>query len=255
MSGSDSFVRGMSAWNEDDDAVLDRYRLWQLDLISPYLGRTVLEVGAGNGRFALAAHRQGRSFDRYLALEPGAHFFAGLEKVQHAIPHFTVENAVIDALPAACTGAFDTVLSIHVMEHVEDDEAFLRDCLDKASPDGYVVVLVPALNALYSDLDRKIGHYRRYDKPMMRDLARRAGGELLVNRYDNLIGVLGWYWICKVRGIDYHTDENKSALKGSFGFFSRYVLPITSAIERIVSPPIGLNLTAVLRRRATITAR
>jgi hypothetical protein len=31
MSGSDQFVRGMSAWSEDDDAVLDRYRLWQLD--------------------------------------------------------------------------------------------------------------------------------------------------------------------------------------------------------------------------------
>ena len=250
MSDSDQFVRGMSAWSEDDDAVLDRYRLWQLDLISPYLGRTVLEVGAGNGRFANVAHQEGRSFDRYLALEPGTHFFTGLQKLQRAIPNFKVEDSVIDALPASCTAAFDTVLSIHVMEHVEDDEAFLRQCLEKVSANGFVVILVPALNALYSDLDRKIGHFRRYDKPMMRELARRAGAELLVNRYDNLIGVLGWYWICKVRGVDYHTAENKKALKGSFGFFSRYVLPVMSAVEKHVSPPIGLNLTAVLRRKA-----
>lgn len=240
----------MSAWSEDDDAVLDRYRLWQLDLISPYLGRTVLEVGAGNGRFANAAHQQGRSFDRYLALEPGEHFFRGLQKLQHAIPNFSVEHSVIDALPPACAGAFDTVMSIHVMEHVQDDEGFLRQCLDKASASGYVVVLVPALNALYSDLDKKIGHFRRYDKPMMRELARRVGAELLVNRYDNMIGVLGWYWICKVRRIDYHTAENKKALKGSFDFFSRYVLPVTSTVEKHVSPPIGLNLTAVFRRKA-----
>ena len=109
---------------------------------------------------------------------------------------------------------------------------------------------MPALNALYSDLDKKIGHFRRYDKPMMRELARRAGAELLVNRYDNMIGVLGWYWICKVRGIDYHTAENKKALKGSFSFFSRYVLPVMSTVEKHVSPPIGLNLTAVFRRKA-----
>ena len=249
MTGSDQYVRGMSAWNEDDDAVLDRYRLWQLDLIAPYLGQRVLEVGAGNGRFAHAAHLQGRTFARYVALEPGEHFFKGLQKLERAIPNFDVRNTVIDALPADCRGAFDTVLSIHVMEHVEDDEAFLRQCLDRVSPSGHVVILVPALNALYSDLDRRIGHFRRYDRAMMRDLARRAGADLVVNRYDNLIGVIGWYWICKVRGIDYHTAENKKALKGSFAFFSRWVLPIMSAIEKRVSPPIGLNLTAVLRKK------
>jgi SAM-dependent methyltransferase len=250
MPDTDRFVRGMSAWSEDDDAVLDRYRLWQLDLVSPYLGPTVLEVGAGNGRFAHGAHRQGRAFDRYLALEPGEHFFQHLQKLQHVVPHFSAACSTIDALPPSCTGAFDTVLSIHVMEHVQDDEGFLRQCLDKARPSGYVVALVPALNALYSTLDEKIGHFRRYDKPMIRELARRAGAEILVNRYDNMIGVPGWYWICKVRGIDYHTAAHKKSLKGSFRFFSRYVLPITSFVEKHVSPPFGLNLTAVFRRKA-----
>lgn len=250
MPETDPFVRGMSAWSEEDDAVLDRYRRWQLDLISPHLGRRVLEVGAGNGRFAHVAHQQGRAFDRYLALEPGEHFFKGLEKLRQAIPNFTVENTVIDRLPAACSAAFDTVLSIHVMEHVEDDAAFLEQCLDKVNAAGAVVILVPAVSALYSELDRKIGHFRRYDKARMRELARLANAELVVNRYDNLIGVLGWWWICKVRGIDYHTANNKQALKGAFSFFSQYVLPVMSAIEQRVSPPIGLNLTAVFRRKA-----
>lgn len=240
----------MSAWTEDDDAVLDRYRTWQLSLIAPYLGRTVLEVGAGNGRFAAVAHREGHAFDRYLALEPGAHFFNGLEKLVRTVPNLTVLNTVIEALPAECAQAFETVLSIHVMEHVEDDEAFLRQCLDKVQPSGYVVILVPALNALYSELDRKIGHFRRYDKPMTRALAGRVGADLVVNRYDNLIGVAGWWWICKVRGVDYHTPGHKHTLKGAFGFFSKYVLPMASAIERHLSPPIGLNLTAVFRKKA-----
>ena len=66
---------------------------------------------------------------------------------------------------------------------------------------------------------------------------------------ENDDAVLGWYRVCKVRGIGHHTAENEKALKGSFDFFLRYVLPVMSTVEKHVSPPIGLNLIAVFRRR------
>ena len=253
MSEFDPYVKGMSAWTEEDDAVLDRYRAWQLELISPYLGRTILEIGAGNGRFARTATEARGPFDRYVALEPGEHFFKGLQKLQPSLPNFEVRNAVIDTLPAEFRGAFDTVLSIHVMEHIKDDDAFLTHCLDKVKPSGYVVALVPALNALYSELDRKIGHFRRYDKKMIRALAERNRAEIVLCRYDNALGMLGWYWFCKVRKIDYHTERSKRTLVKTFGFFSRYVLPLTSSVEKLVSPPIGLNMTVVFRKKADVT--
>jgi SAM-dependent methyltransferase len=240
----------MDRWNEADDASLDRYRQWQFDLIAPYLGEQVLEIGAGHGRFAAAARARRGSFERYLALEPGEHFFRGLERLQATAPWLEVRNTVVDALPESYNRAFDTVFAIHVMEHIEDDAAFLRCCLEKVTDRGYVVMLVPALNALYSELDRKIGHFRRYDKRMIRALARRSGAQVAACRYDNVLGIVGWWWLCKVRGIDYHTESNKQALVGSFDFFSRYVLPLTASIERVLPPPVGLNLTAVFQRTA-----
>jgi hypothetical protein len=86
---------------------------------------------------------------------------------------------------------------------------------------------------------------------MIRRLAERANAMLVMNRYDNMLGVLGWYWMCKVRGIDYQSPQNKKALKGSLRFFSNHVLPVMSRLEKHVSPPVGLNLTAVFRKRTS----
>jgi|SRR5712664_553583 len=243
----DTFRKGMASWTESDDQVLDRYRLWQAQLISPFLGRRVLEVGAGPGMMAsfLAGSR---SFDRYLALEPSEHFFPMLRKVAAGLPGLECRNCTTaDVLPGLA-GDFDTVFSIHVMEHVEDDAAFVSQCRDLLAPGGKAIILVPALGFLYSDLDRKIGHFRRYDRVKIRALARAVDMELVLNRYDNLIGALGYLWVCKIRKVDYHNGGNKKTLLRWFRLFSDYVLPVVSAVEKRIPPPIGLNLTAVLQK-------
>jgi len=241
---SDEFAKGMSEWAEEDDRSLDRYRLWQMDLIRPFLGEDILEMGAGHGKFATIVGRT-HPYRRYVALEPSEHFFPALKAAGEKLPNFTSLNVTVDAVVE--TG-FDTAFSIHVMEHVEDDFAFLREAYDRLLPGGHLITLVPALQFLYSDLDKKIGHFRRYDRAMMRTLAARLGAEVVLNRYDNLIGVAGWWWICKIRGIDYHSAGNKKALVGYFDFFSRRILPMVSRIEKHLPPPIGLNLTCVLRK-------
>jgi len=237
----------MSAWAEEDDRVLDTYRLWQLDLIRPFLGRRILEIGAGHGKFAALLSRS-HAFERYVAAEPSDHFYRSLTETATRVPGLEPIQCTVDAVPGV---DFDTVFSIHVMEHVEDDLNFIRHAYKRLRPGGYLITLVPALGFLYSELDRKIGHYRRYDKAKARALARDVGATVVLNRYDNFIGVLGWLWVCRIRGIDYHNEKNKKALVGYFDFFSRRVLPMVSRIEKIIAPPVGLNLTCVLRKPPT----
>jgi 2-polyprenyl-3-methyl-5-hydroxy-6-metoxy-1,4-benzoquinol methylase len=243
-SAPDQFAKGMTAWGEQDDRVLDRYRLWQLDLIRPFLGRRILEIGAGYGKFATALSRE-HAYDRYVALEPSPHFWEGLQEGARALPGVEARNGTLESVPDR---DFDTVFSIHVMEHIEDDAAFMRHCFERLRPGGHLITLVPALNFLFSELDKKIGHFRRYDKAMTAELARQNGAEIILNRYDNFIGVLGWLWVCKIRGLNYHTDGNKTKMLGYFDFFSRHVLPTVSRLEKKFAPPLGLNLTCVLRK-------
>ncbi len=135
---------------------------WQKQ-VTPFLGRRVLEVGAGLG--TITRDLCGPDIERWLALEPDSNMAARLST-----------EAAAGRLPAACearcgtTGdlaqgeLFDTALYIDVLEHIEDDRAEVARVCDHLMPGGRLIVLAPAHQALYTPFDAAIGHFRRYDK-------------------------------------------------------------------------------------------
>jgi SAM-dependent methyltransferase len=61
-------------------------------------------------------------------------------------------------------GQFNVILCMDVLEHVEDDVAFLRQVVDHhLEPGGVLLCSVPAWQRLFSAHDEALGHYRRYD--------------------------------------------------------------------------------------------
>lgn len=67
----------------------------------------------------------------------------------------------------------DVIFLMDVIEHIEDDGAFLADLLQRPFVDEHTILMmtVPAFNSLYSVHDKWLGHYRRYDQKMLRSLA------------------------------------------------------------------------------------
>ena len=76
---------------------------------------------------------------------------------------------------------FDLILLADVLEHIADQDAFLRAVKFHLAPGGGVLVNVPALQSLYSGYDRAVGHLRRYRIGSLEALARRH--ELTLARY------------------------------------------------------------------------
>lgn len=66
------------------------------------------------------------------------------------------------------------VTLLDVLEHIENDLGFLRDLAAKMAAGSTLIVTVPALQKLWSQWDVSLGHYRRYDKPMLRSLLANA---------------------------------------------------------------------------------
>lgn len=134
--------------------------------ILPYLGNDVLELGAGLGATARTLNH--KPYRRWLGLEPDQAMCDTVRARQgpdmpagYQIRHGTSADLAPEE-------RFDTVLYIDVLEHIEDDRAELERACAHLVPGGHLIIVAPAHNRLYSDFDKKVGHHRRYDKPMLR---------------------------------------------------------------------------------------
>ncbi len=156
--------------------------------ITPFLGRDVLEVGAGLGATTLHLCR-GRH-DRWLCLEPDPALAARLESSISAgalPPCCQVEVGTVYDL--ACEQAFDTLLYIDVLEHIRDDASEVGRAVGLVRAGGHLVAVSPAHESLRTPFDAAIGHHRRYSKKTIAALTP-PGLSLVRLRYLDAVGML-----------------------------------------------------------------
>ena len=78
------------------------------------------------------------------------------------------------ALPLS-SASIDCLVSLDVLEHVEDDVAALREATRVLRPGGVFLFAVPAFPTLWRHHDVMYGHYRRYTKREFVDKVEGAG--------------------------------------------------------------------------------
>lgn len=78
---------------------------------------------------------------------------------------------------------FDLVANFDVLEHISEDEEFLRGLHKFISPNGYVLFAVPAYQFLWSSLDEVLGHKRRYTRKAIRQKLNRCGYQVVMASY------------------------------------------------------------------------
>jgi hypothetical protein len=68
-------------------------------------------------------------------------------------------------------------------------------------------------------------------------------------QYNNLPGVLASAYFVKMRKLDYQRSErSRDRFFKLSSMYSKHFIPLVSKAERLMPPPIGLNLTLVLRK-------
>jgi glycosyltransferase involved in cell wall biosynthesis/2-polyprenyl-3-methyl-5-hydroxy-6-metoxy-1,4-benzoquinol methylase len=224
-------------------ASADRFLTWIHDEINPYLGHHVLEVGAGIGSIArkLAQSQPDRTI---VAVEPADNVFSELAGNTADLANVeALQLTSQDLLDSGRSGTFDSVVYVSVLEHILDDTAELDTAYRLLAPGGTLALFVPAMPSLYGSLDFKSGHYRRYDKPLLRSVVERAGFEIVRLRYLDVAGVAP-YWLM------YRLFNRQSLDAGSSKVFDSLIVPASKTIQRAVpNPPRGKNLVAIARRR------
>jgi glycosyltransferase involved in cell wall biosynthesis len=167
----------------------DRYNRWIYETVRPWLGRDLLEIGSGIGNMTRHFLRHGQ----VTASDVSPRYVEELRRTFSGTPNVEVRDLDISKDSYPRTEIHDTIVCLNVLEHIEDDVAALRNMRKLLRPGGRAVIFVPANPRLYCEIDRGVGHYRRYVKE---ELARRmavAGFRLLHARYHNPVGAVGWW--------------------------------------------------------------
>ena len=138
--------------------------------IRSYITGDVLEVGAGSGTNTdfMDHHRRGR----WVCLEPDAKLVEQLTVKVIRDGNSSAREVLCGTLASIDVAqSFDTIIYIDVLEHIEHDEIELQLATSHLRRGGRIIVLAPAHQKLFTSFDAAIGHYRRYDRGMMRRIS------------------------------------------------------------------------------------
>jgi SAM-dependent methyltransferase len=184
----------------------------------------LVDFGAGTGTFSAMLRDRGR---RVACVEADPTLNAQLRD-QGFESHTSIE-----AYEPASLGA---VFSLNVLEHIEDDAAVMAQVFSRLKPGGVFYVYVPAFGVLFSSMDEKVGHFRRYTKAMMLPRLRGAGFAIRRARYADSLGFaasLAFKWFGNKEG-----DLNPRGLV----LYDRVAFPLSRALDLVAGPFAGKNL-------------
>jgi SAM-dependent methyltransferase len=207
--------------------------------LAPYLGRDVLEVGAGFGGTTRMLCRGEHA--AWTCLEPDAALAGRLAETLRSgeLPACCrVEVGTLADLPAEAQ--YDTLLYIDVLEHIEDDAGEMARAAGHVRPGGYVVVLSPAHQWLFTPFDEAIGHYRRYSKKTLKAVAP-PGLDLVRLVYLDSVGMLA--------SLGNRLVLNRSTPNpGQIAAWDKLMVPVSRVLDPLLAYSTGRSVLGVWRR-------
>lgn len=208
--------------------------------LSPYLGESVLEVGAGlGGTTGFLCERTAR---RWLCLEPDTGLAAALAaKIGSGAlpPNCEAVNGNISDLDPG--DRFDTILYVDVLEHIGDDAGELRLAAARLRPAGRLVVLSPAHQGLFSEFDREIGHFRRYSKGSLAALRPEGLGTLRLDYLDSAGLLASWCNRLLLR--------QALPTPAQVALWDKLLVPASRLLDPLLGRRLGKSVLAVWEKR------
>ena len=203
--------------------------------IKKYLGKKILEVGAGIGSFTKLYLNNANKV--VLSEIDNNNYNAIKEK-------FRNQNKIeiTNSLTKNISKKFDTILYISVLEHIEDDKKEIIDALEKLEKKGNLIICVPAYNHMYSNFDREIGHFRRYEKSFFKSL-NLDNAKLKKLCFIDSCG----YILYNLNKLFFKKETYPT--KSKIFIWDKIFLPITLIIDLIFFYKIGKNLICVIEKK------
>lgn len=216
-------------------AAVHNWKAYWSRRIRPFIAGDVLEVGAGIGSNTPYMKRDGTK--RWVCLEPDKTLAAELRANVQTLKNCEVVCGTLQAVEGA---RFDTVIYIDVLEHIENDCRELESAAELLRGGGQLIVLAPAHQWLFTAFDAAIGHFRRYNRSMLRGITP-AGLRLEHVSYLDSAGLL---LSAANRGFLRQSMPTKAQLR----FWDKYVIPVSRSLDMCVFGQVGKSIVGIWQR-------
>jgi len=205
------------------------FRNYQVSLIKKYLKGNFLEVGAGKGGLALQYYK---NLDKLTLIEPDKKLFRILKN------KFDKKNTkIFNKFIKDINDKFDTIIYFDVIEHIKNDLLEIKNASKKLKKNGHLILNVPAFQFFYSDFDKSVGHFKRYNKKDFYKLSKKSGLRLEKIYYYDSIGYI-LLLISKIFSFKQTNLKNKV-------FFWNMLIPISKILDKLIFNCIGKSLLCV----------
>jgi protein-L-isoaspartate O-methyltransferase len=222
-------------------AVATHWKAYLRSQLQPYLGKEVLEVGAGIGSTTRVLCSE--DAERWICLEPDPALAAQLTRLLRNGGLPAICQVVIGTLGQDIVKLqpFDTILYIDVLEHIEDDTSELRNAVNSLKCGGYLIILAPAHQWLYTPFDQAIGHFRRYTRTSLAALSPK-NTEIVRLLYLDTIGLLTLI-------------GNRFVLRrsvpttGQIACWDKLMVPLSRVVDPLLRYSVGKSVLAIWRKK------
>ena len=189
-----------------------------LSFIKKYIKGDVLEIGAGCGSFTRNYVKPDHKNITLTELDNKN--ILDLNQKFKNFKNIKILNTTISKIK----NEYDTILYLHVLEHIKDDQNEIKEATKRLKKGGHLLIMVPAHQKIYSNLDRAVGHYRRYEREFFKEEFLNLKRVSLFSL--DIIGYL-LYFLNKI-------------------FFKKEIFP--SRLKIFIWDKIGTPLTAIIDR-------
>lgn len=194
---------------------------WITKYINP--SQRILDFGAGYGEFC-------NRFDKKVIV--AVELDSDLRKL-HKCPTYESLDDINEK--------FDFIYSSNVLEHIENDYEIVTKLIEKLKPNGIIKILVPARMEIYTNMDKNVGHFRRYDFTSINKLFNRIGIEVIECKYFDFLGYFA--------ALAYKTIDNSENLDAkSLKVYDKFIFPASSFFDYFTNKLIGKNIILTARK-------
>lgn len=225
-SGADELENGENSLVRYTNFIVDRF-IGFLQSQTSKRDIQILDFGAGRG--SLAEIWKNKTGQMPICFEPDA-------VLQGIIAQ---KGLTVLADTTTARSKFDLVYTSNVLEHIEDDVAALRDLRKVLQPGGLLAVYVPALPFLFSEMDSKVGHYRRYTKKELISKVESAGYIVEECYFNDSLGVIA---TLAVKVIGFNSEKGLGSER-TLALYDSLLFPLTRILDKLLMSRVaGKNL-------------